>query len=133
MLPMTAAAVALLLAPSAAGMASPQGAWILKCDMASPAEAAAGVRTYRLGRNLFQEWKPDTKAFGPNLCLSFACKADSDRLEGVLSAATLTLTISLNPQTSQASWRTVGATQLGRSSGVCSAAPDTTAAATSPP
>jgi hypothetical protein len=114
-------ATALLLmaagAPSAAA-----NAWILTCNMAAPGEDPSGPnarRVFRLGRRLLQEWKPDQKQFGPNLCQSFSCIGASDRLQGVISSATLSLTISLDLATGRATWRTLGASGLRTTSGPC--------------
>jgi hypothetical protein len=114
-------ALLLLSAPT------PPGAWILKCDVSPPgATPASAVRVFRLGPSLLQEWKPDTKAFGPNLCLSFQCKADSARLEGSIESPTVIFTITLDRAANEASWRTVGATGEARTSGVCTAEADKT-------
>ena len=114
-------AAVLMQAASGAGKAA--GPWILACDVATP--AAAAHRTFRLGPQLFQEWKPDERRFGANLCLSFKCSADRDRLEGTLSSNSLILTIQVDPARKAASWRTVGASGLSRTTGPCSIAPDT--------
>ena len=131
MIAMAVASAALLL-QAGTGTATAQGPWILTCDVGTSAQGQTETRTFRLGPNLFQEWKPADKQFGPNLCLSFECKAAPDRLEGVLSTATLVLTIGLDRQSGQATWRTLGASGLARSSGVCAMKPDTAAAKQTP-
>lgn len=92
-------------------------AWIVKCDV-GPAEAPQ-VRTFRLAPKVFQEWNADQKAFGPNLCLSFACRRDPARVEGRIESRTLIFTLALDPKTGAATWKTVGATGLQRTSGPC--------------
>ena len=126
---MAASAVALLLQASASPTAPDPGAWIVTCAMGALDRAASGPaadapRVFRLGPQLFQEWNPATQAFGPNLCLSFSCSSDANRLEGVISSNTLVLTISLDRQAGQANWRTQGASNLRRSSGTCAMKPD---------
>ena len=103
------------------------GFWILTCDMtaAGPVGVEEGGRgVFRLGPKSFQQWKPAQRAFGSNLCRTFACVADRDRLEGTISAASVILTIKLDRQTRAGSWQTVGASGLTRSSGSCTVRPD---------
>jgi hypothetical protein len=108
------AVASLLLAQSASAAPGPAGPWVLSCDM-----GAAAPRVFRIGPKLFQEWKPERRAFGSNLCLAFACHADRGTLEGVISSSTLILTISLDPATRQATWKTAGASGLSRTNGPC--------------
>src|SRR4051812_20209706 len=90
------AAAGLLQGPSAAAAPGSAGFWILVCEMPAPAarEPVDGQRTFRLGPQSFQEWKPDRVDFGSNLCLKFPCAAEEGRLQGTISSATLNLTIS---------------------------------------
>jgi hypothetical protein len=122
-----AAVLAAVLMQAASGAGKAAGPWILACDVATPGATStpAAHRTFRLGPQLFQEWKPDERRFGANLCLSFKCSADRDRLEGTLSSNSLILTIQVDPARKSASWRTVGASGLSRTTGPCSLAPDT--------
>jgi len=110
------ASVALLMLAQPAAPA-PES-WILRCDTAT-AEDPGGQRIFRLGRQVFQEWKPDKRAFGPNLCRSFPCVADRERLQGTVSSATLTMTITAEPNLGRATWQTQGASGLARTSGRC--------------
>jgi hypothetical protein len=106
-----------LLAPGLAE--SPDGeAWILRCRVDS---AEQTVRTFRVAPQLLQEWRPADRRFGPNLCQTFSCKADRDKLEGVISSASLILTLRIDRATSQGSWSTVGASGLRQTHGPCSA------------
>jgi len=111
-------------APAEGGRAS--GFWILACEMPKPGggEPADGLRTFRLGPRSFQERKPGQESFGSNLCGSFACVAEGGRMQGTISSASLILTISLDPRTRSATWRTVGASGLAETSGHCSVQPD---------
>jgi hypothetical protein len=120
-----AVVLAAVLMQAASGAGKTAGPWILACDVATSGATDAPHRTFRLGPQLFQEWKPDERRFGPNLCLSFKCSADRDRLEGTLSSNSLILTIQMDPARKAASWRTVGASGLSRTTGPCSIAPDT--------
>lgn len=110
----------LLIAVLASGLAeSPAGeAWILRCRVDS---AEQTMRTFRVAPQLLQEWRPADQSFGPNLCQTFSCKADRDRLEGVISSASLILTLRIDQATSQGSWSTVGASGLKETNGPCSA------------
>ena len=126
-----APALALLLVQTAwqTAWAAPTkrtGPWILTCDMPTKA-APAAQRVFRLGPKLFEERKADGR-FGYNLCASFRCAVDHQRLEGVISSPSLILTVTYDPATSQAGWRTQGASGLSRSSGRCAVAPDAPAA-----
>src|SRR4030095_5492350 len=88
--------------------------WTLPCDMG--AKGDAGQRVFRLGPQVFQEWKPATRSFGPNLCQSFQCLADPNRLQGTIKATTLTVTIQVEPRRQKATWQTQGASGLSRTS-----------------
>jgi hypothetical protein len=101
------------------------GGWILSCDTA-PARPGAAVQTrvFRLGPGRLQEWKADQKAFGPNLCQLFRCRADRGRLEGAIESSSVIFTITYDPQSKQASWRTTGVSGGARTSGACAARPD---------
>lgn len=103
-----------------------QGAWILTCDLPSAAapQAAGARRVFRLAPGSLQEWDNESKDFGSNLCEVFACRTDSGRLEGTITSASLILTIAADPAARQATWRTQGATNLGRSSGTCGMEPE---------
>jgi hypothetical protein len=115
----------LLLALVLQGAPPAPGAWIMQCDVRSPEQgAAAAVRVFRVGPSLLQEWTPEHREFGPNLCLSFQCKGDHGRLEGSIVSASLIFTLSFDPQARRADWRTVGASGLKRTSGACTAEPD---------
>lgn len=110
----------LFLALLAPGLAEPPtaDAWILHCRIDSTTQA---TRTFRVAPRLLQEWRPADKRFGPNLCETFSCKADRDRLEGVLSSASLILTLRIDRASGQGSWSTVGASGLRETSGPCAA------------
>jgi hypothetical protein len=103
----------------------PQGPWILTCDVASPGESGPSQRIFRVGPKLFQEWKPDSKSFGYNMCSSFNCRTDRGKLEGQISSPSVVLTITLDPKARQANWRTLGAAGQKRTSGPCSIKKDT--------
>jgi hypothetical protein len=119
---MTAMALAMTAALLAAPLKGP-GPWILTCEVGGH-EDGAPARVFRLGPQLFQEWSARDKTFGYNLCASFPCVARRDRLEGEISSTTLVLTITVDPATGTASWRTQGAANMKRSSGPCSIRPD---------
>lgn len=110
----------LFLALLAPGLAEPPtaDAWILRCRIDSATQA---TRTFRVAPRLLQEWRPADKRFGPNLCETFSCKADRDRLEGVLSSASLILTLRIDRASGQGSWSTIGASGLRETSGPCAA------------
>lgn len=117
-----AAAIATALALTAAAGTPGAGPWIVTCNMAGPGESPASAnaqRVFRIGPHLFQEWKPEKNAFGRNLCVAFSCIGAQDRLEGVISSPTLSLTVTLEPATGRASWRALGATGLKTTSGPC--------------
>jgi hypothetical protein len=97
---------------------------VLTCDMASATDPAAVHRVFRMAPNSLQAWNPSGRSFGSNLCLSFACSADEHRTTGTISSASLVLTITLDRQARQASWRAVGASGLTKSHGACSIGPD---------
>lgn len=120
-----ALAVAAILQAAAAASA-PQGSWILKCEVGVPDVASTrmpAVRTFRIGPNLLQEWRPSEQKFGQNLCLVFSCRADPGRLEGTISSASVMLTIKLDSKANKASWRTVGASGMTRTTGPCAVQP----------
>jgi hypothetical protein len=101
--------------------------WILTCNMpraGEDANAQNAQRVFRIGRRLFQEWRPEEKQFGRNLCQAFSCIGSPDRLQGVLSSSTLSVTVTLDLTTHRATWRTVGASGLQATSGMCSVKPD---------
>jgi hypothetical protein len=117
-------AAVLALAPAAA---PPTGPWILTCDMAAPSDgqaASPSQRVFRIAPRVFQEWSPDSKRFGPNLCAAYSCARAPGRLEGTISSSTLNLTISLDLATRRGAWRTEGASGLSRTSGACAAKPE---------
>jgi hypothetical protein len=122
MISMTAAILAAGLMQAADGAGHAAGRWIVSCDMPAPGglQGTGAHRIFRLGPQLFQEWKADSRSFGSNLCLSFACTSDKGRLEGSISSSSLIMTIQLDPGAGVASWRTVGASGLSRTSGPCS-------------
>lgn len=111
------ALVGVLMTPPA-DAATPAGAWILRCQV----EGAA--RTFRVAPKLLQERRSPDGRFGPNLCETFACTADRDRLEGVISSASLILTLQIDRRTGQGSWSTVGASNHQQTSGPCQADPE---------
>jgi hypothetical protein len=110
----------------AAEAAVPKGPWILTCDVASPGDTGPEHRIFRVGPKLFQEWKPDSKAFGYNMCSSFTCRTNRGKLEGQISSPSVVLTITLDPKTRQANWRTLGASGTKRTSGPCTIKADPT-------
>jgi hypothetical protein len=118
------AAVAIGLAAALAAVQAK--AWILTCDMHR--EGGPPARTFRIAPQVFQELDPDTKRWGPDLCKSFPCVVRRGVMEGEISSPTVVLTIRFDPKTRAASWRTMGATAMKRSSGSCSVRPDTPAA-----
>jgi hypothetical protein len=104
------------------------GFWVLTCDMASASDPAITQRVFRIGQRSLQQWDPARRAFGPNLCLSFACSADAHRTTGAISSNSLNVTISLDRDTGRATWKTLGASGLTKTSGACSVRADTAAA-----
>jgi hypothetical protein len=128
MTPTAALALSLLLQASAP---QPPGAFVLKCDMTGTRAGWGNAevwRTFRLAPNSFQEWKADEGKFGPNLCSSYACSADKDRLQGTIGSATLIVTVELSADRRNATWSATGASGLARSSGVCLIQPQSNAA-----
>ena len=118
-----------VVAPAPAPAAAPaaEAAWILTCNMAGPGESASSPnakRVFRIGRRLFQEWKPAENQFGRNLCQAFSCIGTPDQLQGVISSSTLSLTVTLDLANHRASWRALGATGLRTTSGFCAVKPD---------
>lgn len=113
-------------APAAPSAGAPAGAWILTCDVggATAPGGEGGRRVFRLAPRQLQEWSPTLKSFGPNLCEVFACRTDPQRLEGVITSASVALTIAANPAARTASWSTQGATNLDRTSGSCAMKPE---------
>ena len=101
----------------AAGSPAPP-TWRLTCQMGAP-------RIFRIGPQLFEAWDAQTQRFGYNLCQSHACVGRKDLMEGEISSPSLTLTVSLDPRTGRASWRTLGASGLKTTSGPCEAKPET--------
>lgn len=122
---------ACLLAAFPLMAAAAQPAWVATCDVSAPGQAQnpSAVRTFRVGAGLFQEWQADRKAFGPNLCLSFACRGDRGKLEGRIESASVIFTLQLDPTAKTAAWRTVGASGMSRTSGACTVRPDRSVAA----
>jgi hypothetical protein len=125
MLRTRSAIVSLVLyaAAGAAAQAAPpagpaEGPWILTCDMPA-SETGATHRVFRIAPKVFQEWQPGRKTFGNNLCASFPCAADRDRLEGTISSTSVVLTVQVDRRTGGATWRTQGASNLARSTGAC--------------
>lgn len=117
-------ALAIMLLQSSPPSTPPRQAWILECGMPNR-EGQPGPRTFRLGRQLFEEWRPDEKRFGGNLCLVFQCRAEAGQYEGVISSASLILKVRAAPETGLATWSTVGASGYAKTSGVCRMRPDT--------
>jgi hypothetical protein len=93
-------------------------AWILRCRIDSTTQA---VRTFRVAPRLLQELRPSDSQYGPNLCEVFSCTADRERLEGVMTSASLILTLRVDQKSGQGSWKTVGASGLKETSGPCGA------------
>lgn len=112
-----AALLTALLVPGPAD-ASAGEAWILRCQVDS---AQQTVRTFRVAPRMLQEWKPTGESFGPNLCEVFSCTADRERLEGVITSASLILTLRVDRASGRGSWKTVGASGLNQTSGPCAA------------
>jgi hypothetical protein len=127
-MPLIALAIIALLAPGPAPAAT--GAWILHCQIgeAPDGQGSQGgqgeVRTFRVAPKVLQEWRPADRRFGPNLCETFACKVDRARLEGVISSASLILTLRVDRDTGQGSWSTVGASGLKQTRGACRVEPE---------
>lgn len=106
------------LLPSGLAEPSAGGGWILQCRTDSTRET---VRTFRVAPRLLQEWNPADKEYGPNLCEVFSCTADRQRLEGVLTSASLILTLRVDQASGRGSWKTVGASGLKETNGPCAA------------
>ena len=70
-----------------APMVTAPGYAVLTCDMASASDPASTKRVFRMAPRSLQQWDPARHAFGPNLCLSFACSADGHRTTGTISSA----------------------------------------------
>ena len=122
-----AAGLAINLAIGLAALAaapSANGPWILTCDMPSSAGATSATRVFRIAPQVFQEWRPADKAFGNNLCASFPCAADRNRLEGTISSPSVIFTVQVDRQTGGATWRTQGASNLAKSTGSCTIHPE---------
>jgi hypothetical protein len=122
-MPRTRIAIAGLILAGVAGFAraeapAVEGAWILNCQMPSNGSASS-ERVFRIAPRVFQEWKPADKAFGNNLCASFPCSADRNRLEGTISSPSVVLTVQVDRRTGGASWSTQGASNLATSKGAC--------------
>ena len=122
-MPTTRIAIAGLIVAGLAGFTRAQapaveGAWILHCQMPSTASASS-ERVFRIAPRVFQEWKPADKAFGHNLCASFPCSANRNRLEGTISSPSVVLTVQVDRRTGGATWRTQGASNLAASTGAC--------------
>jgi hypothetical protein len=120
-LTLAGAAILLVLGATPANAVDWKGPWILTCDMetAPGAHTPTNQRVFRLAPKLFQERRPGAKDWGGNLCASFPCVTNANRLEGVISSSTLVLTIRLDRKTRLASWSTQGASGLTRTSGRC--------------
>lgn len=112
------AGVAAVAAPVAGN-----GPWILTCDMPS-ATSASATRVFRIAPKVFQEWRPADKTFGNNLCASFPCAADRNRLEGTISSSSVVFTVKVDRQTGGATWRSQGASNLAKSTGACTVRPE---------
>lgn len=111
----------------AAAMAAPapaEGPWILTCDMPSATSSASATRVFRIAPKVFQEWRPADKTFGNNLCASFPCSADRNRLEGTISSSSVVFTVQVDRRTGGATWRTQGASNLAKSTGACTIHPE---------
>jgi hypothetical protein len=93
-------------------------AWILRCRIDSTTQAE---RTFRVAPRELREWRAADSQFGPNLCEVFSCTADRDRLEGVMTSASLILTLRVDRASGQGSWKTVGASGLKQANGACAA------------
>lgn len=117
-------ATPLALASLLLAQAAPQGAWILSCDTVATGPGTAKPRVFRLAPGQFQEWNAGQKAFGPNLCQLFRCSADRGRLQGAIESTSVIVTITYDPRSKQASWRTTGVSGGARTSGACSAKPE---------
>lgn len=100
------------------------GPWILTCDMPSADPSVPAPRVFRIAPKVFQEWRSTDKKFGNNLCDSFPCTADRNRLEGAISSTSVVLTVQVDRRTGGATWRTQGASNLARSTGVCTIHPE---------
>jgi len=103
------------------------GPWILTCNVQPAAGSALSMepqRIFRIAPRLLQQWRPADKRFGPNLCASYSCVADKNRLEGTVSSASLSLTIRLDLASGRAVWSTQGASGLRASSGDCTVRPE---------
>ena len=116
------ALAALALAAAAPPAPAPR-TFILKCETGPAAPGAPPVdpvRVFRLGTGLLQEWRPQERRFGPNLCSAFAGRRAQGSLEGTVSSASTALTLRLDPAQRNATWRVTGASGLKRTSGPCS-------------
>lgn len=119
-----ATATATVASAEAATKAPARGFAVLTCDMVSASDPTSVQRLFRIAPHSLQQWDPARRAFGPNLCLSFACSADGHRTTGTISSASLNLTISLEQNAKTASWQAVGASGLTKPRGVCRVGPD---------
>lgn len=99
----------------------------LSCEIPTPMGIAGtataahdGPRIFRLAPGSFSEWSPQDHEFGQNLCDAFACSADAKRVEGTISAASVSYSIGLDQTTGRGYWRATGASNLPRTEGSCS-------------
>jgi len=99
----------------------------LSCEIPAPAgisgtptAAHDGPRIFRLAPQSFSEWSARDHEFGPNLCDAFACSADARRVEGTITAASVSYSIGLDQTTGGGYWRAKGASNLPRTEGSCS-------------
>ena len=102
---------------------------ILTCDMASAADSASTQRVFRIGPGSLQEWKPEGRGFGSNLCGPFTCAVEEGRETAEIHSASLTVTLTLMRGDRQATWRALGASGLSKPQGTCAVGPDTPEAA----
>lgn len=106
-----------------------QPARVLSCDIPAqlgsigPATTGqAQPRIFRLSPNRFEEWSAADREFGPNLCETFPCKSDAQRLEGTITTASVAYSIGVDQE--GAHWRAKGASNLPRNQGPCKVVPD---------
>ena len=96
----------------------------LRCDMpmqigSTGTVAQSGPRIFRIAPNSLEEWSVGDREFGPNLCDTFSCRSDAQKLEGSLTMASVAFNIGIDHATGRGYWRAKGASNLPRVEGAC--------------
>lgn len=110
-----------------AGEARSQAPLVMTCAMTRPSTAPPGAakpiireeRTFRIGPDRLEEWRPEDRRYGPNLCAAFGCAGNADRTEGTIGSASVTYTIGVDHRSGSGYWRSVGASGRSETQGVC--------------